>query len=646
MPVDFQQSLSTLDHAVGTSRVRAGVGNDRAGSISRRLHDNPLCSRGDMQRAVRTLCRPVEDRLSAGGARVRLGGPPASYGRTRQEFEGFSRLLWGVGPLIAGGGRYPKQAVLCEGLVHGCDPRHPEYWGVPGDFDQRLVDCAGVAAALLLSPRVFWLTLSQTEQQQVATYLGWINQRRVRDNNWLFFRVLVNIALAVNGAPFSQSHLSDDLRRIDAFYQGDGWYTDGVQGMTDYYVSWGMHFYALLCARHLRAIDSLAAERLVSRAEEFAGQFIHWFATSGAAIPFGRSLTYRFAQAAFWGALAYGGSTPLPWGVIRGLVARHLRWWFERPICTESGLLSVGYGYPNTLMSEVYNSACSPYWALKAFLPLALDVNHPFWTAAEEDLPPLPELMPQPSAQMIICRHDRHVFALAAASGSPTQHRHSAEKYNKFCYSTQFAFSVPSAQRFLHSGAHDSMLALSAGDGYFRVRHASTDVRVLDRVLTSGWAPWSDVRVQTWLVAAVPWHVRVHCIESGRRLIAAEGGFAAALDDDEDEPESIGVSAEHGRGAAVVTRESVSVVIDLAGTRNGRVVAAAPHTNILRSRTAIPTLLSEHESGTFWLGCAVFGAARPTRVSDPYAIAPRLRWHARGFDVHTAQGELIFAHNA
>lgn len=34
-----------------------------------------------------------------------------------------------------------------------------------------------------------------------------------------------------------------------------------------------------------------------------------------------------------------------------------------------------------------YNSAQSPYWALKAFLPLALPASHPFWTSKEEAYP-------------------------------------------------------------------------------------------------------------------------------------------------------------------------------------------------------------------------------------------------------------------
>lgn len=115
------------------------------------------------------------------------------------------------------------------------------------------------------------------------------------------------------------------------------------------------------------------------RAERaFAPRYLDWFAADGAGLAFGRSLTYRFAQAAFFGAMAFAGEPGPGWGVLRGAWARQLRWWARRPIGNGDGTLSIGYAYPNLQMSEGYNSPASPYWALKAFLPLALPESHPF----------------------------------------------------------------------------------------------------------------------------------------------------------------------------------------------------------------------------------------------------------------------------
>jgi len=110
-----------------------------------------------------------------------------------------------------------------------------------------------------------------------------------------------------------------------------------------------------------------------------------------AQIPFGRSMTYRFAMAAFWGAMAFAHvdpPAPLSWGIIKGILLRNLRWWAaQRNILNSDGTLNIGYTYPNMFMTENYNSPGSPYWCCLAFLPLALPETHPFWIAKDEAYP-------------------------------------------------------------------------------------------------------------------------------------------------------------------------------------------------------------------------------------------------------------------
>src|SRR5439155_2374868 len=145
----------------------------------------------------------------------------------------------------------------------------------------------------------------------------------------------------------------------------------------------------------------------VERSRIFAHDFAHWFSEDGSALPFGRSLTYRFAQGAFWGALAFADVEALPWAVVKGLYLRHLRWWMRQPIFSETGLLTIGYTYPNLLMAESYNSPGSPYWALKIFLPLALPEEHPFWRAEEAPLPPRRAVRTVPGAKLILTTDPR-----------------------------------------------------------------------------------------------------------------------------------------------------------------------------------------------------------------------------------------------
>src|SRR5699024_4451169 len=199
----------------------------------------------------------------------------------------------------------------------------------------------------------------------------------------------------------------------------------------------------------------------------FAKDFIYWFAKDGSAVPYGRSLTYRFAQSAFWSAMIFAEvEEPFSYGVMKGMLFRNLRWWFQQPIFNSDGSLTIGYRYPNLIMAENYNSPGSPYWALKTFLILSLKDDHPFWKSEELGLPSLKEKSVQDSPHLILCRQEAkdHVVAFNTGHLSTNEHTHTSAKYEKFAYSNLYGFSVPRAEWGLEQGAFDSMLALSEGE--------------------------------------------------------------------------------------------------------------------------------------------------------------------------------------
>jgi hypothetical protein len=558
------------------------------------------------------------------------------------ELEGFARPLWGLAPLAAGGGDYGGWPLLRAGLSHGTDPGHDEFWGLPGDRDQRVVEAGAIASALCLAPADLWDPLTPEARRNVTAYLRKVNECELFDNNWLFFRVIANVALWRLHAEPDLDVVKRDLDRLESFASGAGWYTDGPNEPADYYASFGMHFYGLLFAALSGGLDPERSARFRERAAVFARSFRHWFAADGSALAYGRSLTYRFAQGAFWGALAFAGVEALPWGVVKGLFLRHLRWWLNRPIVDENGMLTLGYAYANLNVAESYNSSGSPYWAFKTFLPLALPESHPFWAAVEEPLPELPEVVVQPEPRLLICR-DRtadHVVALAGGQWPSWKPGHAAEKYSKFCYSTWFGFSVSGGKTGLADGAFDSTLALSADGEIFRVRGPVKAVDIGAAAVVSDWRPWSDVSVRTWLVPAGPWHVRVHRIRSKRKLESAEGGFALDC-----------TGQEIARGAASRAEEGasraeypagVSLIRDLLGGRSGRVVLASPNTNVLHPQTVIPTLLGRHRSGEHWLACAVLGRPPVAGFTASSGDAPSCRLTQRGFAVDDVDGRPLY----
>ena len=304
---------------------------------------------------------------------------------------------------------------------------------------------------------------------------------------------------------------------------------------------------------------------------------------------------------------------------------RHLRWWLDRPIRDTSGLLTVGYGYPQPHLAEQYNAPGSPYWGMKAFLPLALPGTHPFWAAEELAAPALPEVstQPEPGVVLMRCEEGRQVVMLSARQHS-TWVRHGAAKYAKFAYSTRFGFSVPSGSPGLEQGAFDNTLALSEDGTHWRPceepRYADAD----DGLLHTRWTPWPDVEVETWLLAVAPWHIRVHRLTTHRRLRSAEGAFAVNRDIP---PHRTATGPGHARldspaGACLI--EAIQVPADrpeegsrtTGVPRSGRLVRAFPGTNVLVPRTLIPTLTGTHEPGEHWLACAILGTAELPPATD------------------------------
>ncbi|MEV4381404.1 DUF2264 domain-containing protein [Streptosporangium sp. NPDC049644] len=575
-----------------------------------------------MRRLVTELVLPLVPHLSPGRARLRLGSNTAHYDDAAAELEAFARPLWGLAPLAAGGGSFEHWELWRRGLAAGTDPGHGEFWGSVTDADQRLVETAAIGLALALAPEAVWDPLSGRERDGLAAWLLHSMTVEAVDNNWQFFPVMAGLGLDRVGVRFDSGPNLARLERLESFALGGGWYSDGPTAQRDYYVPFAMHYYGLVYAALAADRDLGRAGRLRERAAAFALDFRHWFTSGGAAVPFGRSLTYRFAQGAFWGALAFAGVEALPWGEVKGHLMRHLRWWLGRPIRDSAGLLTLGYGYAQPALTEQYNAPGSPYWALKAFLPLALAAGHPFWTADEEAARELAATSVQPEAGVALmrCERGRQVVMLSAGQHH-TWVRHGAAKYAKFAYSTAFGFSVPGGSWGLEQGAFDSTLAVSDDGTHWRPCEVPECLSARGGLLHARWTPWPDVEVDTWLLPRPPWHVRVHRLRSGRGLSSAEGAFAV------DRDPAAHRAAEGPGHARLDSPAGLCVIEDLRGARSGELVLPLPGTNVIVPRTVIPTLRGEHEPGEHWLACAVLGLSGPcSSTPAPSGTGPATGW--------------------
>lgn len=279
----------------------------------------------------------------------------------------------------------------------------------------------------------------------------------------------------------------------------------------------------------------------------------------------------------------------------------------KRPIRSSDGILTLGFGREQPCLAEGYASSASPYWAFKAFLPLALPESHPFWACSEGAMPSMPPVQRQ-SGYGFITRPQggRDVVMLADSASRRDWLRHNEAKYHKFAYSARMAFSISLGSTSIALVAPDSMLALSRDGSHWRLRQCSEEFAFEDDGLRAVWNPWDDVSVETRLVPEPDGsgHRREHRIVSALPLCSFEGGFCVPRDP----AKPVQQTAVQG-GASVAANGFISRIEELHGRRAGRVIEPEPGSHLLWPLTWLPGLECELPAGESLLGCRVAGAS-------------------------------------
>ncbi|ALB62225.1 hypothetical protein AFK62_06790 [Cronobacter condimenti 1330] len=598
--------------------------------------NNPLSSRSEVVALLMRLLRGLDKPFVAGDTGITLGATCAHYGPDIARMEGLSRALWGLFPLMAGGDEPPELEKYLTAIRHGTDPHHPGYWGETGPYDQRLVEMAAYGLGLALLQDKLTARFSEQERDNLYRWLLQIGDAEMPDSNWNYFAILVELGFKRAGLPWRREVLEARFARMEAYYLGDGWYSDGPGRPKDYYISMAFHFYGLVYATLMAQDDPERAHTLRERARQFAADFIWFSAADGASVPFGRSLTYRFAMVAFWSAVAFSGLEVASPGVVKGIVLRHLRWWMEQPILDRDDILTLGYACPNLALCEDYNSPGSPYWALKVFLVLALPQEHPFWQAEEAPLPVKEGHHAVPHASQLLAHSEgsRHAWLLTAGQLELNNYVNTEAKYTKFAYSSHFGFTIERGRYGIKHAACDSMLLLCEHDGYYRGRRECEDVVTADDHIFSRWSPWPDVHIATWLIPHGAWHIRVHQIRSARELHSVEGGFATRW-----QPQTTRIAAA-GPGCDIEALYGTSMIVDLMPdtARAPDHVITPPNSSVMFAEcAAIPCLTGAIAPGDTWLCCAAAGVIGAPDALPP---APTLSIDADGLRLHAPDGEV------
>lgn len=614
-----------------------------------------ISSRESVQDLLKTILDPLKPHFSPLKATIKTPGNTAvRFDYKAAEIEGICRPMWGLASLLAGGGTYEGTEWWIEGLKVGVDPESPEFWGWPQDNDQRMVEMCPLGFLLAVAPQ-FWDSMNEKERSNLEKWLGnSINEKNMPNTNWLWFRVFGNLGLKKNGGTYSQEKIEQDIKHLNSFFRGEGWSNDGPQGIwqQDYYSgSFAIQFLQLLYAKLAGEDDPAKAAEFKKRAQDYALDFIHYFDDEGRATPFGRSVGYRFAMAGFWGALAYADvelPAPLTWGIVKGILLRNLRWWQKQDeIWSPTGTLTIGYCFPNMYMAENYNSSMSPMWACLAFICLAVPETHPFWTSEEEAYPThlleKTKALKHPGHIISYLGGHRMILSSGQACSYPMKGTHA--KYGSFAYSSAFGYSVPTGCFTLEQFALASQLGLSDDEGEVWKTRRLCEEAVIEYhdeepVLKSIWKPFPDVKVKTYLIppeeGTPNWHLRIHKIEAGRELMTADGAFAICNERIKDRryldlystethegtlPKIIGNydlntpegSSPGGKGAFAISKGAVGIVaLEKREGRWAMLVNADPNSNLVESRTVIPTLQDRIKKGeVVWYVSAIY--AKPEK---------------------------------
>jgi hypothetical protein len=538
-------------------------------------------TRAGWQDAAVAIGRPAVE-LAARGPEA-MPVTMSNHSHMENWFELLARPLWG---LASAKDAVPPDlwGLLAHTLGRALDPGDAWYVGDLNHADQRCVEAAAVARAQPTAPERLWDPLGPKTRDHVATWLGKAYATGVVDSNWHYFPVLVGDGLDAIGADRDRATAAAHLDRIGEFLLEGGVFEDGSGGRVDYYNPFAFHTYALL---HYRLSGD---DRFVGSAAAFARTFRSWFSADGAAVPYGRSLGYRFAQGSLWGALAAADVEAVPWAQAAGFSRRHLQWWWDKPILEPDGRLSVGYGYPNDALVEQYLTAGSPWWATKVFTGLLAGDDHPFWTS--EPAVPGSRIEASPAVRAVHVRDESgHVVRLNGQSWRAKM-RGGRDTYGKFAYSSLAGFSHSANGAGLEAAAPDGALVLSEDGVHWRGREDSEEGVLDGRVLTVVWRPWDDVTVTTTMEAGTDgWHTRAHEIETARTLHTAEGGWCV--------PREGSAAAIANVGIAVTSQGIRSEVWDDGEPRRPELIWPMPGTHLYWPSTVLPVLRGVLEPGRY-----------------------------------------------
>lgn len=315
--------------------------------------------------------------------------------------ECFGRLMAGIAPWLSlpdddaaeGIQRKQLREWALASYKNAVDPQSPDYlcWGIGG---QNLVDAAYIAESFLRAWSTLWEPLDTLTKQR---YIREFIKLRTIDppyTNWLLFSSTIEGFIAKAGGPFDEYRVNSACRKMEEWYVGDGWYSDGPNFAFNYYSSYVFHpmyietLQAMIDAKVNSRLDyQKYYDRELLRCQKYAIILERFISPEGTFPVIGRSTPYRLAAMQPLALMAWYRTLPkdLTNGQVRAALTKVMHRMFDQQNnFNEGGYLTIGFCGHQPDIADWYTNNGSLYMTTLAFMPLGLPASDPFWTDAPQ----------------------------------------------------------------------------------------------------------------------------------------------------------------------------------------------------------------------------------------------------------------------
>ena len=315
--------------------------------------------------------------------------------------EAFGRLMAGIAPWLAlpdddteeGKMRRQLREWALKAYANAVDPNSPDclLWSGEG---QAMVDAAYIAESFLRAYDALWEPLDQTTKDRYIKNFTNIRHIDPPYTNWLLFSALIESFLAKSGADCDEYRVNSAIRKVEEWYAGDGWYSDGPDFAFDYYSSYVFHPMYLETLKAMQEsgkrnrIDyQKYYDRALKRARKYSIVLERFISPEGTFPVFGRSIPYRMATMQPLALMALYEKLPegLSNGQVRAALTKVMHNMYDgKENFNEGGYLTIGFAGRQPNIADWYTNNGSLYMTSLSLLPLGLPATHPFWSDAPQ----------------------------------------------------------------------------------------------------------------------------------------------------------------------------------------------------------------------------------------------------------------------